>query len=533
MSDVTIEQSPSGIFARTSSGLVRTVSTFDTFFFCMIVINLGIGLLNLIGLVFYPGASIEIATLIAIVGSLCLGISYALFSAIYPRSGAEYVPLSRATHPLIGFVGSFSNAFWTTFFFGVAPAYAATFGWAPLLTMLGAQLGNEGLINLGLWFDSSVGWFVAGIIFITATAWIIYRGMSFYFRIQRWIYGIAIAGFLVFLLVLLLGGVGVFDFQANYNAYVGEGAYDQLLATAAADGIDASAPFDWRMTLNFIIWPAFAVLFAVVSTSFSGEIKNVTRGQLIAIPLSQVVAGILLVLMAVLARMSVTQDGVLAVGWVTNVYPDQFPFYPWMTTLASIMADSPLLTIIITGGILLMQLIGLSVSAIYGTRALLAWGIDGMAPSWVAETSERYHSPKNAILVVTGLAVIFLAMFCFTDWFKVLAAQIGMGIVFMVMAIAAAIFPFTKRKVYEASPARFQVGGIPLMTVTGVVGAVVMGFIVYRTIIDDIFGANSPVAIGMTIGAFVVGAIWYFVARVVRRNQGVDMEARFKEIPVE
>ena len=32
---------------------------------------------------------------------------------------------------------------------------------------------------------------------------------------------------------------------------------------------------------------------------------------------------------------------------------------------------------------------------------------------------------------------------------------------------------------------------------------------------------------------FVVGAIWYFVARAVRRRQGVDMEARFEEIPIE
>jgi hypothetical protein len=37
----------------------------------------------------------------------------------------------------------------------------------------------------------------------------------------------------------------------------------------------------------------------------------------------------------------------------------------------------------------------------------------------------------------------------------------------------------------------------------------------------------------MFIGVFVVGAIWYFVARAVRRGQGVDMDARFDEIPIE
>lgn len=490
-------------------------------------------MLNLIGLAFYPGASFELATIIAIAGSICLGVTYALFSAIYPRSGAEYVPLSRATHPLIGFVSSFSQTVWVTFFVGVAPAYVATFGWAPMLTMLGTQLGNDSIVDLGLWFDSPVGWFVAGTIVILIVAWILYRGMGLYFRVQRWIYGAALAGFVVMLLVLLLGGFGVFDFQTNYDSFLGEGAYDQLLATAAADGISGDAPFDFTMTANFIIWPAFAVLFAVASTSFSGEIKNVTRGQLTAIPLAQIVAGVLIILLAVFARMALTQDAVLSVGWVSNIYPEQFPFYPWMTTLSSILANNVLLTIIITAGMLLLQMIGVASAAIYATRAMLAWGIDGMAPSWFAEVSERYHSPKNTILVTAGFALVFLGLYCFTDLFKVLAAQLGMSIIFLVVSIAAAVFPFTKRDVYEASPARFEVAGIPLMTITGLLGAAITAFVAYRTAVDDVFGANSPFAIQMTIGAFVVGAIWYFVARAVRRSQDVDMDSRFREIPVE
>ena len=35
------------------------------------------------------------------------------------------------------------------------------------------------------------------------------------------------------------------------------------------------------------------------------------------------------------------------------------------------------------------------------------------------------------------------------------------------------------------------------------------------------------------VGMFVVGAIWWFVARAMRRGQGVDLALAYKEIPPE
>jgi amino acid permease len=108
-----------------------------------------------------------------------------------------------------------------------------------------------------------------------------------------------------------------------------------------------------------------------------------------------------------------------------------------------------------------------------------------------------------------------------------------MGVVFGVVAFVGMIFPYIKRDVYETSPARVQVAGIPLMTITGFIGTVVTAFIIYRAFVDDTYAANSSFSIWMIVTVFVVSAVWYFVAREVRRRQGVDMDARYKEIPVE
>jgi len=533
-SDIKVGEVRGGLFARKSSGLVRSVSTFDTFFYCLVQLAVTFVFFPIAFWVFYPGANMEIAGLVALVIAILEGVTYGLFTSVYPRSGGEYVPLSRATHPFIGFVASFSNTFWQIFFTGTIVQFGTTFGVAPLLTVLGLQTGNETLYNLGLWFNTPPGWFLFGSVILVAFLYQLYRGMRTYFRVQKWLFTIGLALYVIFLLVLLLGATGVWSFEGSYDKYFGAGAYQTLLTTAQADGVDLNPPFDWKYTLWFTIWPAWSFFFAVLSTAFSGEIKNVRRGQLIAIPLAQVVGGFLFIATGFLARLAISKEGLLAVGYVSTVMPDNFPLpFPWISTLASVMADNILLTIIINLAAIIMTTYVAASTAIYGTRGLLAWGIDGMAPTWLGKVSEKYRSPQNAILVTGIIAIIVLAVYSFTDWIRFLQGMAGMGVVFTVTTLAAALFPFMKRSVYEASPAKVEFLGIPLMTLFGIPGTIGLGYITYRVIVDADYGANKPISMAMFVAVFVIGAIWYFVARALRRRQGVDMGSRFEEIPVE
>lgn len=193
----------------------------------------------------------------------------------------------------------------------------------------------------------------------------------------------------------------------------------------------------------FMVWPAFALLLAVWSTAFSGEIKNVTRGQLIAIPAAQIVGGLVMIGIGVLSRYSFGQKGLLAFGWAGLANPDLLPvaIYPWVSTLAAIMTGSPIVTILILGGILAFFLVNVPAVGLYSTRVVLAWGIDGLAPDWLGQVSERYHTPRNAIIAVTVLALIFLAGFAFTDWFSVLSAMVAFSIVLGLMPSPRPSFP--------------------------------------------------------------------------------------------
>jgi basic amino acid/polyamine antiporter, APA family len=328
----------------------------------------------------------------------------------------------------------------------------------------------------------------------------------------------------------VLGSVGVFDFQANFDKYAGAGAYSQLLADAQAEGVDLSPGFSGEQTLFYTIWPAYLFLFAVLSLAFSGEIKNVKRGQLIAIPSAQLVGGIIVIATAFFARLSVGDDVLLAAGTAGEDFPLH---YNWLTMLASVMADNVVLTVIINLSVLILTTYVAASTAIYATRGLLAWGIDGMAPAKLGEVSERYRSPTYAILTVVILAVTVLAIYSFTDWFQWLAALAPMSMVFLLTTLVAALFPFFRREAYETSPARLEVGRIPLMTITGLVGGAMMAYMVFRAVVDADFGPVHIITRVTTIGVFVLGAIWYFAAREIRRRQGVNMAARFEEIPIE
>src|SRR5207245_3829925 len=90
---------------------------------------------------------------------------------------------------------------------------------------------------------------------------------------------------------------GVLDFKANFNELAGAGAYAKVVAQGVKSGVAPAAPFNFGATMKFMIWPAFSIWFAVASTSFSGEIKNVQRSQLIGITGAMIIMGLAFILL--------------------------------------------------------------------------------------------------------------------------------------------------------------------------------------------------------------------------------------------
>ncbi|MDT7563653.1 MAG: basic amino acid/polyamine antiporter, family, partial [Pseudonocardiales bacterium] len=103
------------VFVRNSTGLVREVSLRDALAFNSLGMNVGVGLVFLLvqGIGFFPNGS---AVLSVLLGTLATAFTatyvYAEFAAAIPRSGGDYVFVSRTLHPFLGWLLSWNNGVW-------------------------------------------------------------------------------------------------------------------------------------------------------------------------------------------------------------------------------------------------------------------------------------------------------------------------------------------------------------------------------------------------------------------------------------
>src|ERR1700761_4886368 len=166
------------MFTRQSSGLVRQVRTDDVMYYGWQQIGLGYIIFIVAAWDLYPGASMEIATMIAAIAGVFMGVAYAMLSRVYPRSGGDYVFMSRILSPALGLTLSVSLMFWQLFYTGVNGAWLAKFGLAPLVASLGVQLHNSSLLSLANWLSGRWGLFVSGLFVIVFFVGLLGRGIG-------------------------------------------------------------------------------------------------------------------------------------------------------------------------------------------------------------------------------------------------------------------------------------------------------------------------------------------------------------------
>jgi amino acid transporter len=518
-----------GVFTRASSGLVRQVKTADVLYYGVQQIALSYIVFIVLAWGFYPGASMPLAALIATIAGLAMGVCYAMFATLYPRSGGEYVYLSRTLAPVVGFAVSFSFAFWETFYTGINGAFFSLYSVAPMLAGLGVQSDSKGLLDAADWFSHGWGIFLAGTAMIVFLAYIQYRGAAVYFKWQRWATYLAFGSLAVTILVLILGAAGVLDFKANFNDLAGAGAYGKVVAQGVKDGLAPPAPFDFAETMKFMIWPAFSIWFAVASTSFSGEVKNVQRSQLIGITGSMTIMGIAFI--ALLFLYEKAFGGSFMLSSAANGLPiDAPPFVPFFT---AVVGGNVLLTIIMSVWVLAIAVFVTGTTLVYASRAALAWAIDGVAPERLGDVNEKYHSPHWALLLWTVIGIIFLGLFAFTDLLGPISGFLGLAISFLVVSVWAVFFPFARKEQFENSPIAWRVGGFPLMSLLGIIASVIVGWAFYRLTIDSAFSLNLKFANWGAVLGIVFAVVWFYAWKAYRKRQGVNLDRRYEEIPIE
>jgi hypothetical protein len=118
----------------------------------------------------------------------------------------------------------------------------------------------------------------------------------------------------------------------------------------------------------------------------------------------------------------------------------------------------------------------------------------------------------------------------------ILNAALGSAISFVPALLAGMILPWRSKQIFEAAPSftRAKVGGVPWITICGAVSG--FGIVVYTIVLllnPQLGFPVTPASGAFMVGYMVLGIALYYVAKVYRKRQGLDISAAFKQIPPE
>ncbi len=532
------------VFLRKASGLIKSASTTDVVIFNIGLVSIGIGIAGILlyGPSVYPGANLPIGILVACIAMSMIAFGMITWTAVIPRSGGIYPFVSRILPPPIAFALSWAESVAWLFFCALAAFWIMTIGLIPMFTVLGIQTGSAALTDLGTTLAEPIWTFIGGIIILLLAGALVGSGMRRYFVSQKVVITIAFIGTLVMFAVLAFTSRE--SFIASFNdAFGPDATYAGVIASAKAGGWAETGGFDFGQMMQASNWAFLPLVGAAFSIAIGGEIKSGVRGQTTGMFAGIWVCGVFFVAGTLLGLNTFGYDflgsvGYNSLGFNTDAAAMATPVVPWVTLLASVAGGSSVLTVVMSLGFVAWIWMWIPAMQSYGERAMIAWAFDRVAPSKLGTVSDRFHSPIVAIGVATVVTTIFMYLFVYVTFFGTLVLFLLVGVVAWTIALAAGtVFPFKRPEIYAKSPiANRKVLGLPIMTVgcfLGFLAGVGYSVNLYLDTFATFYGSARGSRLLVAGGVFVTGLLFFYIMKLYRRSQGVDINLAFKEIPIE
>jgi amino acid transporter len=550
--------STQGLYQRQATGLVREAGTWSTLIYNINFVSIGLMMLFVLQLepAFYPGGDMTTSYLLALVIVLPTSLVFAMLAAAMPRSGADYVYVSRILGPRLGMMSSWINTIWWFIYGGVPSAFFARYGLGPLFRSLGVIGGNQAMVDIGNWFITPEGTIISGVLLLTGLVTVFSLGLNAYFRLQNVLFGIAILGLAVIGLVLLTGSGATFveNFNRFWDPVTGvSDSHAAVIASATAAGF-VEAPADFYWTLIPITWIYLELVFNQSSAYIGGEVKRASRIQLWSMPIAAVISVAVAIVLTALFQNIMGSTFLGAVGWdpytESPVLGQAFPLT--FSELAGYLSGNLLVALIVGVGFVFWSYTWLPGQILNASRNLLAYGVDGVLPARFASVSDRYHTPVFSLVVVGLLSAVALFVYATNPDFTTLVGIVAFIVSFMIVSVAAILFPYRRRATWESSPIAWRVGGAPVISVVGMVSLAALFVAMWAYLNDPLSGVNildglalkpitgedgnltkDIVRFLIATGTVLSGLVIFEVSRIIRARGGVRLEAGYQEIPVE
>ena len=546
---------------------------------------------------FVPDGSVLTALIVSGVVMTFLCITYAGLVAVMPRAGGDYVWQTRILDGIpgaalgalvFGVTGYFgAKAFemddTTALVAGVVGlAIGAGLGWkrggigfilsstgwwfilalwAPIYGFILKIEVVQPLVALAGWTDGSTffasadGTFAVSLFTILIASGAVALGMAGYARVQRWCIYIGLVVLALIFVLLLVSSQdsfhAAFD-KASSDLFGVSGAYQATIDNATTnDGFVAGgSPLDlgigggtWLLLPFMMFWILYpnwgATLYGEVRGA--GDFRKVLNGMLGGLWVTLILASVFVLLAAKTFGWDFFNAANVnfidyAYGYVT-VAPAT-PIWGYPPLLASFLIDSrvvQMIVVVLFGAWFVGWAGTLWLSS---TRMIFAAAFDRVLPEWAARVSDRRGVPWTALILIMVPGVVLSWLYAYQSGFSALTldASLVIAVTFFGTSFAATILPWWKPDLYRNSPiARYQVAGVPLISIAGAITTLFLAWTTYQWLSNSLYGIGVGNSESIKFLAFVyaLAAVVYIVARLVRRTQGIDLDAIHAEIPAE
>ncbi len=524
------------LYTRQATGLVREIGLSSNIALNVSFISIPLAAFVATQAPFaFPGSNLIGITIITAILCLAPTLLYGLLAQAMPRSGGDYVFVSRIIHPMVGFVANFNITMWFQLVIALMASYVATLGLSPALASIGQATGNQDMIAAAGTVAGKEWQFAIGAVILVLVALLMSLRLQLAMRIFQILFYISLIGVVIaVLLTIVVDRAAFMAAVANYG-----GDYDGMIAAAMAAGwAGYGSGIDWTATLGAtpLLFASFG--YAIVSTYAAGEVRQAKTSILRGLLLSLGIATAFVLVMLAFASRTFGEEWMGAANYLAVNAPDQYALTSWPSYLffATMLTDNAPVIAVLTLTFALAYVVALPPTFLIATRSLFAWSFDRIIPERVSSVNDRTHSPVVANVIVLVLTLVFLALTVYgpADFLTLMyTAGAAELLTFIVVAIAGTIFPFRRPELWAASPIASKIAGIATITLVGIAAAIVYVIFLIPLLTNSTLGANATPGLVAMVVIIVIPIVIYPIAYLIRRRDGVDLSLAFQSLPPE
>ena len=522
------------LYARKSSGLVRTIGVFGAMVFgvhCISLSSSGLIPFSWVAGV-WPGSSIIGVLTVAMIFCLFHAYTYSSIGAAMPRSAADYTLASRVLSAPLAF-----GASWTLVIFSAMVA-GALIAWIPktalpvLARTMGIVFNNPGLLSFADWCTTPTGIIVIGTICALITFFTMILPTRTIVRILEVGFFLGLLAWVI--LYFQLGTAAADSFPAAWDRFMGEGSFAARIALAQENGmvINPNVAVMTLAGLNMGFWIFYGYY---IPTFFAGEVKQTDTTLLAGSWSSLLVTWAIFVLGALLLQRLVPLQWLAAESYLSNIGYEGRTM-PWITFYAAILKPSfPLVLLVAVAWI--YTLINLAQTYFfYCSRIIFAWSFDRLIPEAVSYIHPKLRSPIIAILIITIIGEIGIIDAATGGVMGALLNFVFFAVfTLLIPVLAMTLFPYLKPDLYQSASAavRRSIGKVPVITIVGVITLAYLLWMIIASFLYPAVGGRIGSGTLITLAAFFLSGIAvFYIARAYRlRKEGIDINWTFSSVP--